>query len=115
MDIRFDQENDIIIVALYGKLESSSTENLRFELEQYLDVSELKMLFDLHGVDYISSEGMQVLQLLAKSIKDNHGEIIFCNIPEYIRESFDITGFNQLFKIVDSKEEAITLLSGLIY
>jgi anti-sigma B factor antagonist len=110
MDIRFDQDNDIIIVALHGKLETNTVDNLELELEQYMDVHELKVLCDLSAVEYFSSGGMELLLKLAKNIKENHGDIVFCNLPDFVREAFDIVGFNQILTIVDSREEGLSKL-----
>ncbi|HNX00244.1 MAG TPA: STAS domain-containing protein [Candidatus Cloacimonadota bacterium] len=115
MDIRFDQVNDIIIVTLHGKLETATVENLSLELDQYMNIVEIKVLVDLSDLVYVSSAGMSLLQRLAKSIKDNKGDILFCSAPQFIRESFDIVGFNQLLNFVDTRDDGISILRQLVY
>jgi|WetSurMetagenome_2_1015567.scaffolds.fasta_scaffold340759_2 anti-sigma B factor antagonist len=110
MDIRFDQENDIIIVNLHGKLETNTVDNLELELSQYMDVHELKVLCDLSALDYFSSAGMQLLLKLAQNIKENNGHIVFCSPQDFIREAFDIVGFNRILQIVDTREDALVIL-----
>jgi anti-anti-sigma factor len=110
MDIRFDQDNDIIIVNLHGKLETNTIDNLEYELEQYMDVHELKVLCDLSAVEYFSSAGMQLLLKLAQNIKNNNGHIIFCSLPDHVREAFDIVGFNHILTIVDNREDGLANL-----
>jgi anti-sigma B factor antagonist len=67
-----------------------------------------KIVFDMAGVDYMSSAGLRVLITTQKTCRRyNRGEIILCNVHQRICEALELAGFLPLFKIFDDSTTAV--------
>ncbi|MBR1384324.1 MAG: STAS domain-containing protein [Ruminococcus sp.] len=97
MTITKTTEGSKLIIALEGRLDTTTAPQLEQELEKSIGgVSEL--LFDLSGLEYVSSAGLRVL-LSAHKIMMKQGEMTIKNVREEIMEIFDVTGFVDILNI----------------
>jgi len=75
---------------LAGRLDNESVEHLDREVDRLLD-SPLKVLvFDLGGLEYISSAGLRTFFRAQKSMKQRAGKVLFLNPQPQVRKVFDI-------------------------
>ena len=85
-------ENAKIIVV--GRLDTQTAPDLEKEIDNV--VSNLKeLVFDMTGLEYISSAGLRVV-LKLKKIMDRVGTLEVINPNELVLEVFEITGFSAL-------------------
>ena len=97
MNILKNQNGTSLTIALEGRLDTSTSPQLEYELRPGLDgITEL--LFDLDKLDYISSAGLRVL-LSAQKIMKKQGEMEICNVKPEIMEIFEVTGFVDILTI----------------
>ena len=83
-------ENNSLTYTLSGRLDTLTAPDLELDLNGTLDgVTEL--VFDLNGLDYLSSAGLRVL-LTAQKRMNTQGAMRVRNVNETIREIFDVTG-----------------------
>ncbi len=69
-----------------------------------------KWAIDMSDLKYMNSNGLNTLiQLLTKARKVG-GEAVLYNLNKKIQELILITKLNTLFKVTDSKEEALKIL-----
>lgn len=88
------EENNKIVIALVGKLDSITFSTLEKEIE-VMDVEGKTVCLDLKELEYISSAGLRVL-LKLKKIMDRVGKLEVINPNELVMEVFEITGFASL-------------------
>ena len=86
-----------LIISLNGKLDANTAPNLEKEVSPFINENK-SLIFDFEKLDYISSSGLRVL-LNCKKKMNTQSNIIIQNANDYIKEVFDITGFNNLFTI----------------
>lgn len=97
MNIMKKQENDTLVVALEGRLDTTTAPELDRELKA--STNGVKTLtFDFAKLEYISSAGLRVL-LSTQKIMNKQGEMIIKNVNDTILEVFDITGFSSIMNI----------------
>ena len=97
MNINKTLENGVLIVALQGRLDTTTAPQLEQELMASLDgVTALR--FDFAELDYISSAGLRVL-LTSQKRMNKQGTMVVCNVNETIGEVFEITGFSDVLTI----------------
>jgi anti-sigma B factor antagonist len=97
MNITKNKENNKLIVALEGRLDTNTAPKLEQELKESLgDITELEL--DMSGLEYISSAGLRVLLSAHKTMMGSKGMVIK-NVNEEIKEIFDITGFSDVLNI----------------
>ena len=97
MKITKKQDGSALVVALQGRLDTTTAPDLENELKASLDgVTDLTL--DLTDLDYISSAGLRVL-LSAHKTMMKQGQMKVTNASEIVKEVFDVTGFSDILTI----------------
>ena len=97
MKITKNQDGSALVVALEGRLDTTTAPDLEKELKTSLDgVTDLTL--DLTDLDYISSAGLRVL-LSAHKTMMKQGQMKVTNASEIVKEVFDVTGFSDILNI----------------
>ena len=97
MTITKKQEESKLTVALEGRLDTVTAPQLEGDLRSSVNgISEL--VFDLSGMDYISSAGLRVL-LSAQKVMNKQGSMLIRNVSPDVMEIFEVTGFIDILNI----------------
>lgn len=97
MNIIKKQDGTTLTVALEGRLDTVTSPHLEGELRTAVNgVTEL--IFDLTGLEYISSAGLRVL-LSAQKVMSRQGKMTIRNVKPEIMEIFEVTGFVDILSI----------------
>jgi anti-sigma B factor antagonist len=97
MTINKTQDGSALVVALEGRLDTTTAPELEQELKNSLDgVTDLTL--DLAKLDYISSAGLRVL-LSAHKTMMKQGQMKVTNASEIVKEVFEVTGFCDILNI----------------
>ena len=99
-DVKISSKRDgnNLTVKISGKLNTNSANSAKNEILSMLDgVS--NAVFDLNGLEYISSSGLRILIAAMKKIRSQGGSMTLKNIGEQVREVLDMTGFAQIFNV----------------
>ena len=97
MTITKKQDDTALLIALEGRLDTTTSPELEKELKESLPgVTDLTL--DLDKLEYISSAGLRVL-LAAQKTMSKQGEMKLINVNEIIMEIFEITGFSDILTI----------------
>ena len=91
MTVTMNRNDKELAVAINGRLDTLTSPELEEKLEPELDNTE-KLIFDLEGLEYISSAGLRVL-LSAIKVMDEQGGMIVKNVRPEIMEEVEITEF----------------------
>ena len=70
-----------------------------------------RLLFDLGELEYLSSAGLRVLLSAAKEMKRRGGKIVLCSLNQFVKEIFEVSGFQSLIDITDSVEAGLEKLT----
>ncbi len=91
MTITKNKDGAKLVVALTGRLDTTTAPQLEAELRTVVDgISELE--FDLAGLEYISSAGLRVL-LAAQKVMNKQGSMVIRNANADLMDIFEVTGF----------------------
>ena len=97
MTITKTQNADSIVLALEGRLDTTTAPQLEEEVKAITpDITSLEL--DFAALEYISSAGLRIL-LSAQKTMNKQGEMKIKNVCEDIMEVFDITGFSDILTI----------------
>lgn len=97
MNIIRNQNDGSLIIALEGRLDTTTAPELEQEIKNRLDgVTELVM--DFARLDYISSAGLRVL-LSAQKVMGKQGSMKVIHANEMVMEVFKVTGFADILTI----------------
>ncbi len=105
MTIQFTNNNGDATITLCGRLDTSVSTEIKSEIDKNLATAENinSLTMDAEGLEYISSSGLRILLVLAKSYKNF--KVVGVNAEVY--DVLSMTGFNKIIKV----ERALRQLS----
>ena len=90
-------EEKVLNVKVEGRLDTTTAPALEEELAEVMDEAE-ELVFDLEGLEYMSSAGLRILLATQKKMAQKGGMKVV-NVNDVIKEIFDITGFSDILTI----------------
>jgi anti-sigma B factor antagonist len=103
---------DVTIVTIEGRLDANTSTALETRFVELTEQGGRKFVFDLHGLEYVSSAGLRSLLLAAKKTKALQGKLALAGMNESVREVFDMSGFSAIFSICGTEAEAVAWVQG---
>jgi anti-sigma B factor antagonist len=107
MEIIEDKANAISIFKLNGRLDSNTSQGFEKKIFQAITDGSKHMVIDFKDLDYISSAGLRVILKATKALKREDGRIMLCSMQDYVKEVFEIAGFDSFLPIVPNLEDAL--------
>lgn len=111
MEITTEQTPEASIVSISGKVDAITAPEMETAMKAVLEAPSGHLILSLSGLDYISSAGLRVILFIAKQLKAEKRELIITGLSGNTKEVFEISGFYSLFKIFETREEAIRALA----
>jgi anti-anti-sigma factor len=99
MKIEITQNNDIVVAAIAGRLDTVTSSEFEKSLTPYFSSPGLELVLDCCAMEYISSAGLRVVLMAHKSITAKGGRFIIRNLSNEVRSVFDMTGFSRILTI----------------
>ena len=106
IEIRLAEEDEIPVVTLKGRLDGYGAQQFDEGLKEIIRDDTRFVVFNLSGVDYLSSAGIRVFVGLKKRLKPRGGTFALVNVGEYPRSVLEMAGFLSVFDIYPTIEKA---------
>lgn len=107
MEIIEQKKGEIQVFMLAGRLDSNTAPGFEERIIQAIGNTSKHMVVDFKNVDYISSAGLRVILKATKDLKRVEGKIVLCAMQDYVREVFEISGFDAILPIVPTIDDAL--------
>lgn len=108
MDIRTIEYKHCDLIETKGRIDSATAPKFQEAVISLTNSGKYRIVFDLGGVEFISSAGLRVLIAAQKECKRyNRGEVLLANVPPKILSSLELAGFHVLFKIFKDVVSAV--------
>jgi anti-sigma B factor antagonist len=107
MEIIEEKQGGINIFKLNGRLDSNTSQGFEQKIFQAITDGSKNMVVDFKDLDYISSAGLRVILKATKAIKREDGRIMLCAMQDYVKEVFEIAGFDSFLPIVATMDDAL--------
>lgn len=113
MEITHKRFNRVDLLSVSGRLDAASAPQFKQSLDSLFEQGRYRLVLDLAGLEYIASPGLRVLIEARKRARDlkitdlEGGDVRIANLPQRIKEVFDLTGFTSLFEIYPDITEAV--------
>lgn len=101
------KQDGVTVVDVEGQLIVGNRQELKAKVLEELDNGERKFVIDFSRTGYIDSSGLGVLVSLSKKIREQGGELRLSSLNEDLRTLFELTKLDTLFRIADSREDAL--------
>ncbi|MGD2046531.1 MAG: STAS domain-containing protein [Gemmatimonadota bacterium] len=107
MGFEVTQNGEITLVEVEGQLIVGNRQELKQQVLEQLENGDKKFVIDFAKTGYIDSSGLGVLVSLSKKIREQGGELRLSSLNEDLRTLFELTKLDTLFRIADTKEQAL--------
>jgi len=82
-------------------------DQLLTKLQKTLETPNVKILINMEHIQFLDSSGFASFLTILKTINTNHGQLVLYNLSETAYELFKVLQLHNLFKIANSKDNAL--------
>ena len=107
MDVTTERRDGVLTARVSGRIDGSNAVQLEEAVRTAIEESDRAVLIDCEGLSFISSAGLRVVLLTAKTLMGRNAGFALCSLSEPIREVFRIGGFDSIVAIHPTREEAL--------
>jgi anti-sigma B factor antagonist len=95
------------VLAVRGEIDLFTAPELKQVLAESIEGGRIRIIVDLTDTTFLDSTALGVLIGAVKRLRSRDGALAIVNIDENIAKTFEITGLDQIFTIVPTRDEAI--------
>ena len=107
MEITARRSGEQLVLALTGRMDGTGAQQVAFAIQQNLNDNDTSIIFDLEGVDYLSSAGLRVFQESIRKMKERKGQVAVCRLQEFTEKILRTAGFLPFLSVYPAVEEAL--------
>lgn len=107
MEIVVNEQENVCILNLKGRLDLASGSSLKEEVKKLFDQDKTSIHLNLSEVEFINSSGLGSLVSLMKETRVKKGRLTLSNMASYVKEIFEITQLSHIFEIFETDTEAL--------
>jgi anti-anti-sigma factor len=109
MEMKTSEQEGIKVVQIEGSLDGNTVNDAQAGITPLLG-SKAMMVLDLKNCVYISSAGLRLLLMVAKTLAGQAGVFVLSGVCPEIMDVMEMTGFSSFFKTYDSVSSAVEAL-----
>jgi anti-sigma B factor antagonist len=98
------------VVAVRGEIDLFTAPELKQKLTDAIEAGKNRIVVDLTDTTFLDSTALGVLIGAVKRLRSRDGALVIVNIDQNIAKTFEITGLDQIFTILATREDAIAAL-----
>jgi anti-sigma B factor antagonist len=107
MKIKKEKIEEFSVLKIKGRVDTLHSTELETEVNKLFDNGDNYVILNCKDMNYISSSGLRVFLVAQKRAIASQGKLFLSNMQPAIQEIFRISGFSNLFKIVDTEKQAL--------
>jgi anti-sigma B factor antagonist len=105
-------DDDRHVVAVRGEIDLFTAPELKQKLTDAIEGGKSRIVVDLSETTFLDSTALGVLIGAVKRLRSREGALVIVNVDQNIAKTFEITGLDQIFTIVGTRDEAVAALDG---
>ncbi|MDX6720315.1 MAG: anti-sigma factor antagonist [Solirubrobacteraceae bacterium] len=95
------------VLAVRGEIDLFTAPELKQVLADAIEAGRIRIIVDLTETTFLDSTALGVLIGAVKRLRSRHGALAIVNVDENIAKTFEITGLDQIFTILATRDEAV--------
>ncbi len=107
LKVSISEEGDVSVISFSGRMDANSSKDGDKALQEMIDNGKTKIVVCCEELSYISSSGLRILLSAVKRLRATGGDLKLSNLTTSIKDIITMTGFNRIFTIFETVEEAI--------
>ena len=112
MKISTERQGRALIAVAEGRVDGANALEFHEALEVAISSDDTGMVLDFEGISYISSAGLRVVLLVAKTLQKQSAKMAVCSLSGSIREIFEISGFDKIIPVHATRADAVAGVGG---
>jgi len=104
--VRLEAKEDHHVLGWWGELDPSELGALRSGIDTLLQRGATHIVLNLSRVEFITSAGIAFIMELHEQLRGWGGRLVISDPAPFIRKTFNVLGFDEAIRIVDSDDEA---------
>ncbi|MCK4906806.1 MAG: STAS domain-containing protein [Spirochaetes bacterium] len=105
---QIDKAYDIYIIRPDGLVDLLTAPDLESCIEDILAKKSYNIIIDMKKTNYISSAGWGIFIALIRNIRESNGDLVFVNVNEEVRGSFNMLELSSKFNNFSNIEDAVS-------
>ena len=110
MELATERLNGVVFAAAWTRVDGTNAREFEEAMRGAINAGDRAMIIDFEELTYISSAGLRAILLTAKLLQKRNARFGICLLAEPIREVFEISGFDKIVPIYESRAEALASL-----
>ena len=98
------------VVAVRGEIDLFTAPELKKTLQEAIEGGATRVVVDLSETTFLDSTALGVLIGAVKRLRSRDGSLVIVNTDTNIAKTFEITGLDQIFTILESRDAAVQAL-----
>jgi len=98
------------VVAVRGEIDLFTAPELKQKLTDAIEAGKSRIVVDLSDTTFLDSTALGVLIGAVKRLRSREGALVIVNVDQNIAKTFEITGLDQIFTILSTRDDAIAAL-----
>ena len=98
------------VVSVRGEIDLFTAPDLKSALSEAIESGHTRIVVDLTDTTFLDSTALGVLIGAVKRLRSRDGALVIVNVDQNIAKTFEITGLDQIFTILATRDDAIAAL-----
>lgn len=107
MEITVRELKDVDVVAVSGRVDSSTAPRLDQTLKGLVDNRRYRIVLDLAQVEYMSSAGLRAMVSCLRSVQKRFGNVHVAQPSDKVKEVLDLAGLDVVFDVFEDQVGAV--------
>lgn len=115
MSVNFTEEvldSGLMKIALTGSLDAPGAMAIEEQFRDRLKERGGNVILDMSGLDYMSSYGLRMILMSAKTLHDKGGGLYLAAPTNRVLEVIKVAGYDTMFPVYETVDEAILYLGN---
>ena len=112
MELTIDRDGNTLNARVNGRIDSTNAREFEEEIRTSIEDGDHAVILDFEKLTYISSAGLRAVLMTAKNLWKRDAKFALCSLSGSVKEVFEISGFDKIIPIHDTREGALSSLDG---
>lgn len=107
MKVTIEREGETLIAIVEGRVDGTNAFEFQKALEAAITEADRVMILDCEELSYISSAGLRVVLLTARTLQRQNSKFAVCSLSEEIGKVFQISGFDKIIPVCATRADVL--------
>ena len=107
MEISTERKGEVLVALTKDRVDGANAREFQDAVQAAIAGQDCPVVLDMERLVYISSAGLRVLLMIARSLQGENRNFAVCSLIGPVREVFAISGFDKIIPTHDTQAEAV--------